>query len=68
MCVGGEHEVAKHPEDFTLFKVGTWNDGTAEIESFAPEKLINGVEAIAQSRKVNGAELEVIDKEIRENA
>ena len=68
MCVGGEHEVAKHPEDFTLFKIGVWNDGTAEIESVSPEKLINGAEAIAQSKKVNGAELKAIDEEISANA
>jgi hypothetical protein len=68
MAVGGEHPVAQHPEDFTLFKVGEFNDGTGELVPCVPEKLINGAEAVAQSRKVNGAQLEEVDKEISANA
>jgi hypothetical protein len=33
-----------------------------------PLKLINGAEAVAQSRKVNGAKLQEVDKEISANA
>jgi hypothetical protein len=68
MAVGGEHPVAQHPEDFTLFKIGEFNDGTGELVPMIPEKLINGSEAVAQSRKVNGADLREVDKEISANA
>ena len=61
MAAGSEHPVAQHPEDFTLFKIGYFNDGTGELEGCVPEKLINGAEAVAQGRKVNGAELKEID-------
>ena len=42
-CLAEEGPMAGHPEDFTLFKVGTWNDGTAEIIDVITEKLINGI-------------------------
>ena len=64
LAVGDEHPVAQHPEDYTLFKVGEFNDGTGELEPIVPMKLINGAEAVAQSRRVNGAHLEEVDKEI----
>jgi hypothetical protein len=68
LAVGDDHPVAQHPEDYTLFKIGEFNDGTGELEPMVPEKLINGGEAVSQSRKVNGAHLEEVDKEISANA
>ena len=47
MCVNEESKMSKSPEDFTLFKVGSWNDGTGELEDTVPEKLINGAEAVS---------------------
>lgn len=32
--------MAKHPEDFTLYQVGTWNDSEAKMESLATPKFI----------------------------
>jgi hypothetical protein len=56
MAIGGESPIAKSPEDFTLFKVGAWNDGTGELEDFVPEKLINGAEALSNSRVVDNGD------------
>ena len=40
-----EHNFARHPADYTLFKIGTFNDKTAEIEYLSPHiNLGNGVE------------------------
>ena len=52
MCGNKEHKISQSPEDYTLFKVGKWNDGTGEVEPMTPEKLINGGEALAA--KLNG--------------
>ena len=68
LAVSEDHPVAQHPEDYTLFKVGEFNDGTGELEAIVPVKLINGAEAVAQSRKVNGAKLQEVDEEISANA
>ena len=44
MVKNKDSDVGKHPECFTLFKVGTWNDGTAELVDIVASKLVNGVE------------------------
>lgn len=32
----------KHPDDFTLHHIGTWNDETGEFESLTPEQIAIG--------------------------
>ena len=49
-CLNADGPMGAHPEDFTLFKIGTWNDGTAELVDEITVKLINGAEAVANSR------------------
>lgn len=39
MCNNPDTAIAKHPEDFSLWCVGTWNDATGEIISGQPECL-----------------------------
>lgn len=34
----------KHPEDYTLFMIGTFNDQNSEIEKITPLSLGNGIE------------------------
>ena len=48
-----DSKMGKHPDDFTLFRVGNWNDGTGELIDQVSEKLINGVEVLAVD-DVNG--------------
>lgn len=36
----GNSTVCKHPEDFTLYKVGTFNDNSGKLESEATPKFI----------------------------
>jgi hypothetical protein len=50
MAVKEDSKISQSPEDFTLFKVGSWNDGTGEVEPMIAEKLINGAEAVSAMR------------------
>ena len=52
MALNAESEIGKHPEDFTLFRVGSWCDSSAELVDIVTEKLINGVEVVAKSREI----------------
>jgi hypothetical protein len=38
--------VAQHPEQFTLFHIGEWDDKNATIESFTPKSIGLGVEYV----------------------
>lgn len=33
---------SKFPADYTLFKIGTFDDGTGQVENLSPENLGNG--------------------------
>lgn len=46
------HPIGKHPGDFTLMRLGSWNDNTGKIEGCMPEKVANGLECVAAAEKV----------------
>ena len=46
-CVNdAEHNFGRHPEDYTLFKIGEFDDQTAEINWETPQSLGNGIEYV----------------------
>ncbi|AXL15427.1 nonstructural protein [Microviridae sp.] len=58
-CINAkDHQFSLHPEDYTLFRLGTWDDDTARFtaEGNGPQTLGNGVEFIrAHSPELNHA-------------
>jgi hypothetical protein len=60
LCVDAEHPIGKHPEDFSLIKVGTWNEGTGELEDLQNTTMITGLEAVAESRKVRNVDMDEV--------
>lgn len=50
MANNKEHPIGQHPEDYTLIKVGSWNDGTGELKDTLNVALITGLEAVANAR------------------
>lgn len=43
LCNDKEHPVGKHPEDYTLFRVGFWNERKGQLEGCVPESVCNGL-------------------------
>lgn len=41
-----QNKINKHPSDYTLFDIGTFNDNTALIVAHTAESVHNGVELI----------------------
>lgn len=41
------HPMAKHPEDYALFQIGTFNDNTGKIEPIEPKCVARAHELIA---------------------
>jgi hypothetical protein len=64
MAVNKDHQIGAHPEDYALIKVGTWNDGTGELEDLQNTTLITGLEAVAKSREVAPGSLVEFDKKV----
>ena len=47
-CVNSDsHQFGAHPEDYTLFQLGIWDDATCQFEKLETKKAIhNGVELV----------------------
>lgn len=60
IAVDAEHPIGQNPEDYTLMRVGTWNDGTGEIEVQSPVAVITALECVSASRQIEAGALEVV--------
>jgi len=51
------HEIGKHPEDYTLYRVGQWDDQKAALMPEDATSLATAQEVIAASRKISPGSL-----------
>lgn len=56
IAVSKDHPIGQHPDDYTLFRVGTYDDNKGQIVGEASEKIINGAEAVASSQSVESVQ------------
>jgi hypothetical protein len=52
LAVSADHEIANHPGDYSLVRIGVWNDSNGQTTPEDPSTLITGLEAVAASRQV----------------
>ena len=45
----GKHPVGMHPEHFSLWHVGLFNDNTGVIESMPPKHVVNAIDLIVDN-------------------
>jgi hypothetical protein len=55
-CSDKNTTLNQYPEDFSLFKVGIWDDQSAEIKSLDPEFIINAIQEKPEQPKANADE------------
>lgn len=51
ICCDPEHPVCKHAEDYSLFRIGTFNDTSGYLESEAPECIATALELKVMDQK-----------------
>jgi hypothetical protein len=60
-----EHDIGRHPEDYTLVRIGDFNDQNGQLIPESPESLITGLEAVAAHRnKVDRHALQEFDDKV----
>ena len=59
-AVRAEAEIAKHPEDYALFRIGSFDDNTGEILAIEPKCIGRARELAAASRVSDSAQLDVV--------
>lgn len=52
-----DHPIGKHPEHYSLHRIGTYDDNTGVIEPENPVCIARAHELVAQSRKLSGVDL-----------
>ena len=53
MALNKDHEIGAHPEDYSLWRIGTFDDNTALVVAETKECLATGTELVAQARSVD---------------
>lgn len=67
MCIDAEHPIGQHPEDYSLHRLGNFNNTTGLLTNEENECLANGIEMVALSRNVNRDNLEKLDQNLPAN-
>lgn len=45
LCNDRKHDLGRHPEDYSLMRIGVWDDQNAEFVGEVPDNLLLGVQA-----------------------
>jgi len=53
IATDADHEIGKHPEDYSLWRIGVYDDNTAKITPEDKECLGTALEMVANSRNVD---------------
>ncbi len=58
-----DHPVANHPEDYTLYRIGTFDDANGKINPETNSMLATALELVSAARNVNQDNLEQLHTE-----
>lgn len=64
IAMDAEHPIGKHPEDYSLFRIGIFDDNTGLLSNEANECLCTGLEMVAASRNIQRDTLEAITEDL----
>ena len=59
-----EHEVGKHPEDYSVHRIGYFDDQKGALVGEQPECLATALELVAKSRNVDRDRLQEMDMKV----
>ena len=60
LAVNADHPIGKHPEDYSLFRIGQFDDNKIQLVAEDKECLITGLEAVAASRQIETGSLKEV--------
>ena len=58
LCTSADHPYGQHPEDYSLFRLGSFDNLTGTVTDEKNECLATGLELVALSRNVNRDNIE----------
>ena len=67
LVMDAQHEIGKHPEHYSLFRVGEFDDNNASKSYFEdPECVATAMEMVGQAQKVDKDKLVQFDEKLAE--
>ncbi len=63
IAVSADHPIGKHPEHYSLWRLGIFNNENGDLHNEANECLWTGIEAVSQAQSVDRDQLEMFKKE-----
>ncbi len=67
IATGADNPIAKHPEHYSLHRLGGWDNTNGKINNEQNECLCTALEAISQSQVVDPSAMMDIQKSIKGN-
>ena len=64
IAVSADHHIGQHPEHYSLFVVGEWDDNNGVIKPVDRVCVVTALEMVSASRKVDEAQLQIFDEEL----
>ncbi len=64
ICTKADTPYSAHPEDYSVCRLGSFDDQTGKLTDENNECLATGLEVVALSRNVNRDQLEMLDRSI----
>ncbi len=61
IATDADHQIGKHPEDYTLYRIGSFNDNTGKMEGEELEKLATALEMVALDRNIQPGQLKEVN-------
>ena len=58
------HPIGKHPEHFSLFQVGAFEDSVGQLDAGAPRFVVKALDLVVRSRKVDPEKLADLDASV----
>lgn len=62
LALDADGDIFASPQDYTLFRIGEFDDGTGELSGYEPVPLARAHEAIAASQARDERQLELVEK------
>ncbi len=62
IATDAEHPIGRHPADYTLFRLGIFDDRDGNLTDEVNSSLCNALERIASAQNVKRDELDLFDK------
>lgn len=64
VCSDAKHPIAQHPEDYTLTRIGQFDETTGELMPERHEVIVTGTVALGELRTVDKRQREMLDEQI----